>query len=629
MRPDVRVRTHAMLPVALWRRPLLIGAGAALMLGGWTGTASAQRFWPKPGASHLCTDAPLSITFDQAPQLGTSGTIRLYNGHGMLVDEIDLADPASSKKPIGGAVSDNGTLHLFNYYPVLIDGDTALISFHRPLAYGQTYYVLMDRGVLSAPGFSGITDPTAWTFTTRSEPPAQAKRKLVVSADNRGDVCSVQGAIDAVPVNNAAPFAIEVRPGTYNEIVYVPPTKPFVTLSGLDRDRTIIQYANNDNFNVAPVQNGPAPADNYCIQRRIPGTPDLWNCWRALFGVEASDFTIRNITLHNTTPYGGSQAEAFRGNNDRILLDRVNLLSFQDTIRIQTSGFIGSSYIEGDVDFTWGTGAAFFWLTELKSMHAGYVSQVRNPPYPGKDSPPANHGDVYLADRLTRAPGVADASTYLSRIEPLRFPYSEAVFIDTAMDAHIIPVGWQLNPTGTTCAQAPSITFAEYHSTDLSGNPLDVSRRLPCSRQLSPDEAALYGDPANILNGWVPNTVNAVPEGAYPGPTPGPVSPGARVAVNWSAPAGHSAADVIALYRAGRSHGSPLQAQSVASAATLGSLSFTVPGSPGRYEFRYLPSGGFSGSAVSNAIVTAGLCDDTGDGDDARTAPGAEDCAAR
>src|SRR5205085_8776557 len=122
----------------------------------------------------------------------------------------------------------------------------------------------------------------------------------------------------------------------------------------------------------------------------------------AMFGVEAPDFTIQNITLHNTTPFGGSQAEAFRGNNDRILLNRVNLLSFQDTIRIQTSGFINDSYIEGDVDFTWGTGAAFFWLNELKSMHAGYVSQVRNPPYPGPRIPPPNHGMVYLAARSTR-----------------------------------------------------------------------------------------------------------------------------------------------------------------------------------------------------------------------------------
>ena len=56
-----------------------------------------------------------------------------------------------------------------------------------------------------------------------------------------------------------------------------------------------IEYPNNDRFNVAPVSN----ADNQCIQRRLPGTPDLYNCWRSLFGVEATDFTLENITLHN------------------------------------------------------------------------------------------------------------------------------------------------------------------------------------------------------------------------------------------------------------------------------------------------------------------------------------------
>src|SRR5947209_17849946 len=111
-----------------WYPRLLICVMAPLLLAGWIDSAAAQRLWPRPGASHICTDPPLSITFSQAPQLGTSGTISIFNSGGMLVDRIDLADPNSSKKPIGGAVSDNGTLHLFNYYPVLINGDTAYIS---------------------------------------------------------------------------------------------------------------------------------------------------------------------------------------------------------------------------------------------------------------------------------------------------------------------------------------------------------------------------------------------------------------------------------------------------------------------------------------------------------------------
>jgi pectin methylesterase-like acyl-CoA thioesterase len=567
---------------------------------------------PASGTPAACADAPLSITFAQPPAVGASGTIRVFRADdGTLADSITLGDPNSAKKPIGGAVSDNGTLHLFNYYPALVRGNTALISLHRPLAYGQTYYVTIDPGVLTdGQGFVGIADPNTWRFTTRAAPRigAAAPGQITVAQDGTGDFCSVQGAIDAVPANSAHPVLIDVGKGVYDEIVYVVPSKPLITVRGEDRDRTVIEYANNDAFNVAPVSN----ANNQCIQRRIPGTPDLYNCWRALFGVEASDFTLENITLHNTTPYGGTQAEAFRGNNDRILLNRVNLLSFQDTLRLQTSGFVTNSYIEGDVDFTWGTGAAFFWESELKSMHAGYVSQVRN------DG--ATHGFVYVGDRLIRAPGVPDASVYLSRIEPLRFPYSEAVFIGTAMDRHILPVGWQLNPATVTCAQAPNVHFWEYRSTDLSSAPIDVSQRLPCSAQISDTLAAQYSDPAYILNGWVPSTINATPA-AYPGPAPGPVAPGSTVVVNWSTPPGHAAQDVVGLFRAGDPTATPISVQLAGSGATTGVLSFALPSAPGRYQFGYYASDSGRGSgggrtlrATSNVVVAARPCDIDGNG---------------
>ena len=154
-----------------------------------------------------------------------------------------------------------------------------------------------------------------------------------------------------------------------------------------------------------------------------------------------------------------------------------------------------------------------------------------------------------------------------------------------------------------------------------------MSRKDFPARASLPNEAAFYSDPANILKGWVPNTVNAVPEGAYPGPTPGPVSPGAAITVNWSAPAGHSGGDVIALYRAGTPDGFPLRTESIASAATLGSLSFTLPTFPGRYQFRYLPSGDARPSAASNVIVAAGPCGSDSDRDQEPTNTGVESCA--
>jgi pectin methylesterase-like acyl-CoA thioesterase len=73
-------------------------------------------------------------------------------------------------------------------------------------------------------------------------------------------------------------------------------------------------------------------------------------------------------------------------------------------------------YIQGDVDFTWGVGTVFWTHDELKSMHAGYVTQIRN----GE----GQNGYVSYDDTLTRAAGVADGSVYLARIDPTVYPYS-------------------------------------------------------------------------------------------------------------------------------------------------------------------------------------------------------------
>ena len=551
----------------------------AAVIPGSVCAAFAVELSPASGATQVCIDTPLSIAFNQQPQLGTSGAIRVFQLDGTLVDAIDLADPGSRKRTIGGAVSDNGTPHLFNYFPVIITGNTAAIYLHRQLDYGQAYYVTIDPGVLlDGEGFAGISNPQTWRISTKLSAPPPGTNQLTVATEGTGDFCTVQGAIDFVPAGNTQAVNVNVRKGTYAELVYVVPTKPFITVRGEDRDRTIIQYTNNNTLN---SPNPSTDTVNRCIQQRIPNGPDFFNCWRAMFGVEASDFTVENITLHNTTPFGGSQAEAFRGNNDRILLNRVNLLSFQDTLRLQTSGFVTNSYIEGDVDFMWGTGAAFFQKSEFTALHsAEWYTQVRNPQ--------TNHGFVYIGNRFTRTAGVADNSYYLSRIEPLRFPFSEVVFINTAMDMHIIPVGWELDPKpATTCAQAPSIHFWEYHSTDLDGNAVDTSNRLSCSRQITDAEAAQYSDPAFVLAGWVPNTLNATPATVAPGPTPGPVAPGTRVTVNWSAPSGHSTRDFIGLYRVGDPDTALLWPQ-FTTPGTTGTVNFTMPLAPGQYEFRYL-----------------------------------------
>jgi pectin methylesterase-like acyl-CoA thioesterase len=527
------------------------------------GALAATRFVPESRADDICVDTPLRIRFDRPPLVGAAGTIRVYRSDDVLVDSIDLANPDSARRPIGGAMA-GGSPYLFNYYPVIITGRTAAIYLHHVLEYGETYYVLVDRGVFNdvdGRPFRGIRRPQRWRFTTRaSGPPADATR-LVVDAGGEGDFCTVQGAIDFVPASNPQRVTVEVRNGTYSEIVYVNSRKPFITVRGESRDRSIIQYANNNNFN-----------------GRVSGL------FRAMFGVDASDFVLENITLHNTTPYLGSQAEAFRGYGARTLLNRVNLRSFQDTLLLQNRGFVTSSYIEGDVDFTWGGGPVFFENTELRALHAGYYAQIRNAQ--------SARGNVYVNCALTRAPTLADESVYLGRIDPGVFPFSEVMFINSAMGPHVRSAGWLLN--NADCSQASQIAFGEYHSTDLNGNLLDVSARLACSTQLSDEQVGQFRDPGFVVGGWVPNTVNVV--------TLDVAAPGDLTQVHWSAPPSHSGADWVGLYRLGAPDSDYVAAQYTGTDGTTGDMDFTAPLEPGRYEFRYLVADGPASAAASARI---------------------------
>ena len=51
----------------------------AAVIPGSVCAAFAVELSPASGATQVCIDTPLSITFNQQPQLGTSGAIRVFN----------------------------------------------------------------------------------------------------------------------------------------------------------------------------------------------------------------------------------------------------------------------------------------------------------------------------------------------------------------------------------------------------------------------------------------------------------------------------------------------------------------------------------------------------------------------
>ncbi|HSV27789.1 MAG TPA: pectinesterase family protein, partial [Sedimentisphaerales bacterium] len=417
-------------------------------------TSMAQAGWslfPANGAKNIPVDTRLRIWFEEPPEVGVSGSLRVYDAaDDELVEEIRMA-PAPDLRSLrsGGVWPWQNTYggEEYNYYPVITSGYEAEIELRSGrLQYGREYYVLMDEGFLQNEGFpiAAIRHKNTWRFSTKEKAPEITDR-ITVSPDGSGDFFTIQGAVDAVPENSRTRVTINLKRGTYREIVNIGRTKDMITIRGEGRDVTRIEYANNDLLN--------------------PGTAK-----RGMMRVRGDDFILEDITLHNLTPLGGSQAETIVVRADRTILRNCAFLSYQDTILLQGRVFVTNCLIEGSVDFIWGSGAAYFEKCEIRSSAPGYIVQARN----DKATP----GYIFVDCRLTARPGIKDI--WLARTAGERHAYAQVAYINCAIGEHIRPLGWHVQKEVEA-----TIRLQEYKSTDLAGNPLDVSGRHPASRQLS------------------------------------------------------------------------------------------------------------------------------------------------
>ena len=305
------------------------------------------------------------------------------------------------------------------------------------------------------------------TFTALFVALAVHAKDLTVAADGTGEFKTVQDAVTAAPSDSTTRTVITVRKGTYAELVVVPRDKKNLTIRGEDRQATIIAAMNNARLNTGGR--------------------------RSLFSVAADGFELENLTLHNTTPKGGSQAETLDMRADRSIIRHCNFISFQDTLRINGRVYFDDCYIEGDVDFIWGNGTVYFNRCDIHAVHDGYLVQSRNRA--------GQLGYIFVDCKLT---GDASITRYaLARIDPRVFPYSQVAFINCQIGPFISPAGWVFDGPGAA-ASKEHIRFEEFQSTDLAGKPLDVSQRIAGSRQLTPAEAAKLRDVATVFGDWMP-----------------------------------------------------------------------------------------------------------------------------
>jgi PelA/Pel-15E family pectate lyase len=275
-------------------------------------------------------------------------------------------------------------------------------------------------------------------------------KEIVVAADGSGDFRTVQQAVDHVPDNNSQRIVIHIKAGVYREQIRVSSGKRYVTFRGDDPRKTILTYR------ISALEAGNT---------------------RLAFStfVNADEFRAENITFENS--FGtGSQAVALFVDADRAEFRNCRFLGWQDTLFVNGGRqLFKDCYIEGHVDFIFGSAAAVFENCTIHSKGAGYVTaQYRT-------SDRENTGFVFLRCRLTGEN--TGNGVYLGR--PWR-PYARVVFIDCWLGAHIKPEGWD---NWRDPAREKTAWFAEYKSNGPGANP---AARVAWSKQLNAADAATF-----------------------------------------------------------------------------------------------------------------------------------------
>lgn len=274
-----------------------------------------------------------------------------------------------------------------------------------------------------------------------------------------------------------------------------------MTWLGEDRDTTILAAYNCNNFN---------------------GSSDT----RMLIRGSANGFRMYNMTYHNLTQKGGSQAETIKHSGQQSIVKNCKFMSFQDTVCLNGQMYLENCYLEGDTDYIWGYGTVYFDRCEMHSLSAqSYITQPRT----AQDV----NGFLLVDCNLTSPPGII--GIYLGRTTDNSYPYCQSVYLNCTMSGSVVfPVGWKL-ANGT---DVNNLRWWEYKSVNQSGNLIDASHRLtPGSQQLTDDEAAYLRDVNNIFGTWNPQNLGELPTAAWqPGPidgTTGVVPEG--VSLTWAA----------------------------------------------------------------------------------------------
>ncbi len=259
--------------------------------------------------------------------------------------------------------------------------------------------------------------------------PGAGRQVLVVAQDGRpGHFASVQAAVDAAPAG--VPVTIVIEPGTYWGQVYVPASKPDLTLAGATGNPGDVTLVDDiAHGTIAP--NGNQYGTDCSATLSVAGN-----------GFSAYGLTVQNSFDPAANPQITSpQAVAVKTVADRVVFAHDRLLGLQDTVFASSyadpftpaecfgpggppaTSPPGSTappparqlyyddYISGDVDFLCGSGTAVFDRDTIDIL--GHPGGTVSAPDTGLEQP---YGYLVTDSRIVNSNGsLAAGSYYLGR----------------------------------------------------------------------------------------------------------------------------------------------------------------------------------------------------------------------
>ncbi|GAV73395.1 Pectinesterase domain-containing protein [Cephalotus follicularis] len=195
--------------------------------------------------------------------------------------------------------------------------------------------------------------------------------------------------------------------------------------------------------------------------------------------VEAEYFMAANIIFKNSAPKPdgktpGAQAVALRVSGDKNAFYNCRLLGFQDTLCDDKGRhFFKDCYIEGTVDFIFGSGKSLYLNTELHVIADPGLSFITAQ---AREYETEDNGYSFVHCKVT---GIG-TGTYLGRAWKSR---PKVVFAYSTMDSVVNPLGWSVN---LQPAREKTVFYGELKNSGPGANP---AGRASFTKQLSEAEA--------------------------------------------------------------------------------------------------------------------------------------------